>query len=100
MKGGIFMLDMIRNVNSFLNDLIWGVPAMVCIIGVGLYLSCCTGFIQLRKLGYALKNTLGKVFQKSDAAAGSITPFQAVCTALAATLNTSMAFLPSVRLAI
>ena len=61
---------------------------MVCIIGVGLYLSCRTGFIQLRKLGYALKNTLGKVFSKNAAAQGTITPFQAVCTALAATVGT------------
>ena len=61
---------------------------MVCIIGVGLYLSCRTGFIQLRKLGYALKSTLGKVFSKNAAAQGTITPFQAVCTALAATVGT------------
>jgi len=82
------MYELINSVNTALNNFIWGVPAMVCIIGVGLYLSCRTGFIQLRKLGYALKNTLGKVFSKNDAAQGTITPFQAVCTALAATVGT------------
>ena len=82
------MYELIDSINTVLNNFIWGAPAMVCIIGVGLYLSCRTGFIQLRKLGYALKNTLGKVFSKSDAAQGTITPFQAVCTALAATVRT------------
>ena len=82
------MYEIINSINTALNNFIWGVPAMVCIIGVGLYLSCRTGFIQLRKLGYALKNTLGKVFSKNDAAQGTITPFQAVCTALAATVGT------------
>ena len=77
------MYELIDSINTVLNNFIWGVPAMVCIIGVGLYLSCRTGFIQLRKLGYALKNTLGKVFSKNNAAQGTITPFQAVCTALA-----------------
>ncbi len=82
------MYELIDSINTALNNFIWGVPAMVCIIGVGLYLSCRTGFIQLRKLGYALKNTLGKVFSKNAAAQGTITPFQAVCTALAATVGT------------
>ena len=82
------MYELIDSINTALNNFIWGVPAMVCIIGVGLYLSCRTGFIQLRKLGYALKSTLGKVFSKNAAAQGTITPFQAVCTALAATVGT------------
>ena len=61
---------------------------MVCIIGVGLFLSLRTGFLQLRKFGYAIKCTVGRIFQKTEAAEGSITPFQAVCTALAATVGT------------
>jgi len=83
------MLDMIRNVNSVLDGIVWGIPAMVLILGVGLYLSIRTGFLQVRKFGYALKNTLGKLFKKQEkAAAGAITPFQAVCTALSATVGT------------
>ncbi len=82
------MLETITNVNTVLNNFIWGVPAMVCIIGVGLVLTCRTGFIQFRKFGYALKNTIGKIFSKEEAKEGSITPFQAVCTALAATIGT------------
>lgn len=82
------MLELIKAVNDAVNGLVWGVPAMVCIIGVGLYLSVRTGFIQFRKFPYAMKATLGKIFKKSEAGKGSITPFQAVCTALAATVGT------------
>ena len=82
------MLDLVKNVNDVLNNFIWGVPAMSCIIGVGLYLAIRTGFIQVRKFGYALKHTVGRMFRKQEAGNGSITPFQAVCTALAATVGT------------
>ena len=82
------MYETINHINTVLNDFIWGVPAMICIMGVGIYLTIGTKFIQARKFGYAMKNTLGKVFSKSEAKAGSITPFQAVCTALAATVGT------------
>ena len=82
------MLEIITSINTALNNFIWGVPAMVCIIGVGLYLSLRTGFLQVRKFGYSLKCTVGRIFKKREAAEGSITPFQAVCTALAATVGT------------
>ena len=82
------MLKTIEAVNSAVNNFIWGIPAMVCIIGVGLYLSFRTRFIQIRKFPYSIKNTLGRIFDKSEAADGSITPFQAVCTALAGTVGT------------
>ena len=82
------MLQTIENINSAVNSFVWGVPAMICIIGVGLVLSCRTKFIQLRKFGHALKMTIGRIFQKSEASDGAMTPFQAVCTALAATVGT------------
>lgn len=82
------MLQLIDSVNSVVSDFIWGVPAMICIVGVGLYLSLRTRFIQLRKFGYAMRVTLGKIFQKKEASDGTLTPFQAVCTALAATIGT------------
>lgn len=82
------MLQTIESINTAVNDFVWGVPAMICIIGVGLYLSIRTGFIQLREFPYIFKNTLGKIFDRTEAAEGSITPFQAVCTALAATVGT------------
>ena len=82
------MIEIIEKINDALNTFIWGVPAMVAIIGVGLYLSIRSGFVQIRRFGHALKNTIGKIFKKSDASEGAITPFQAVCTALAATVGT------------
>ena len=82
------MLEIITAVNDALNGFIWGVPAMTCILGVGLYLAIRTGFLPLRKFGYTMKNTFGKMFKKTDAADGALTPFQAVCTALSATIGT------------
>ena len=58
------MYETISAINDVLNQFIWGVPAMVCIIGVGLYLSVRTGFIQFRKFGYALRCTVGRLFRK------------------------------------
>ena len=82
------MLELITSINDALNGFIWGVPAMVCIIGVGLYLSVRTNFLQLRKFSHSMKCTLGRIMSREKASEGSITPFQAVCTALAATVGT------------
>ena len=82
------MLNAIETINTAVNNFIWGVPAMVCIIDVGLYLSIRTGFLQIRKFPYAIQTTIGRMFRKKDASDGAITPFQAVCTALAATVGT------------
>lgn len=82
------MLATIESINSVVNNFIWGVPAMICIIGVGLLLSVRTGFLQIRKFPYAMKVTLGRMLRKKDASDGALTPFQAVCTALAATVGT------------
>lgn len=82
------MLQTIEAINTAVNNFVWGVPAMICIIGVGLYLSLRTHFIQIRKFPYAIKTTIGRMFRKKEASDGAMTPFQAVCTALAATVGT------------
>ena len=82
------MLATIEAVNSAINNFIWGVPAMICIIGVGLILSIRTRFLQIRKFPYAMKVTIGRMLKKKEASDGAMTPFQAVCTALAATVGT------------
>lgn len=87
-RNEVFMLESIIKINQAVNGFIWGVPAMICIIGVGLLLSVRTRFIQVRKFGAALKNTIGKIFDKTQAKDGSMSPFQAVCTALAGTVGT------------
>ena len=82
------MLATIEAINNVVNNFIWGVPAMICIVGVGLLLSIRTGFLQIRKFPYAMKVTIGRMLKKREASDGALTPFQAVCTALAATVGT------------
>jgi len=82
------MIEIITLVNSKINDFVWGVPAMVLILGVGLWLSCRSRFIQVRKFKTAISSTVGRMFHKEHAHEGAVTPFQAVCTALAATVGT------------
>ena len=82
------MSEKIASINSVVNSFIWGVPAMICIIGVGILLTVRTRCIQVRKFGVAMKNTIGKIFDKTKAKDGAMSPFQAVCTALAGTVGT------------
>ena len=78
----------IHDVVKFLNDIAWGPWMLLLLVGTGVYLSIRVGFLQFRKFGYAMKNTVGKMFQKQTAGKGEVTPFQAVSTALAATVGT------------
>lgn len=82
------LLGCVDRINAAVSGVVWGVPAMVLIMGVGLLLTIRTRFIQFRKLPYAIKATLGKLFRKNEAGRGALTPFQAVCTALSATVGT------------
>lgn len=82
------MFETVAKINSAVNGFIWGIPAMICIIGVGLYLSIRTGLIQVTRFRLAMRSTLGKIFSKNESSEGSISPFQAVCTALAGTVGT------------
>ena len=82
------MIDFITRINSAVNNFVWGVPAMILIIGVGLYLTLRLRFVQIRKFGVSMRETIGRIFKKSESRHGSITPFQAVCTALSATVGT------------
>ena len=71
-----------------LNGIAWGPWMLLLLVGTGIYLSIRSGFIQFSKFGYVMKNTIGKVFSKQAAGDGEVTPFQAVTTALAATVGT------------
>ena len=74
---------------SFLDEQVaWGPVMLILLVGVGLYFTIRTRFVQFRKLGYALKNTVGKVFKKTKAEKGELTPWQSMTTALAATVGT------------
>ena len=78
----------IEEIVGWLNGIAWGPWMLLLLVGTGVYLSCRMGFLQFRKFGYAMRNTIGKIFQKSEAGSGEVTPFQAVATALAATVGT------------
>nr|WP_072536531.1 sodium:alanine symporter family protein [Anaerococcus mediterraneensis] len=79
---------MIKFLQAF-NEFLWGAPLIIAIIGTGIIISISTKAIQFRKFSFALKNTLGKVFDKSHKDAdGDISPFQALATALAGTVGT------------
>ena len=81
-------MQAILSFERWLNGVIWGVPAMVLIMGVGLYLSIRCGFPQFLKFGHIMKNTIGKAFVKTEKKEGSVSPFTAMCTALAASIGT------------
>ncbi|MBR2481352.1 MAG: sodium:alanine symporter family protein [Oscillospiraceae bacterium] len=81
-------MEMIAQINGTINGLVWGVPAMILIVGTGVYMTIGIGFKQFTRFGYVMKNTIGKAFTKHEVAEGAVTPFQALCTALAATVGT------------
>ena len=81
------MWNKIADMNTMIGQVVWGVPMLIFMLGVGLYLTCKTNFIQFRKFGFSIRNTIGKIFQKQEAGNGEITPVQAVMTALAATVG-------------
>ena len=66
----------------------WGPVMLVLLVGTGLYLSIRSGFLQFSRFGYAMRNTVGKIFTKQTAGKGEVTPFQAMTTALAGTVGT------------
>lgn len=82
------IMEFFMELNSKINSLVWGPPMLVLIVGTGIYLTTRTNFMSITKIGYVLKNTLFKMFDKSTVGEGEITPFQAVATALAATIGT------------
>lgn len=82
------MWDTIASVNGAINNVVWGVPMLVLLVGAGLFLSVRCDFVQFTRFGYAMRNTIGRIFKNQKAGTGEITPFQAVTTALAATVGT------------
>ena len=71
-------MDKIIEINSAVNGFVWGPIMLALLVGTGIYLSFRVGFIQFSKIGYWWKNTIGRIFRKSEAGEGEITPLQAV----------------------
>ena len=82
------VIETITKINSTINGFVWGLPMMCLILGVGVYLSVRCGFPQFRHFVHIMKNTLGKAFEKTETKEGSVSPFKAMCTALAASIGT------------
>ena len=85
-------MDVMMNVISFLNDnIIWGMPMVILMIGTGIFLTVLTKGSVFTGFHIMMRYTAGTLFRRTDKTAlaeGAITPFQAVCTALAATVGT------------
>lgn len=81
-------MERFSEIIDFLDGIAWGPWMLILLVGTGIILSFGVRFIQFRKFGYTMKNTIGKVFHKQQAGHGEVTPFQAVTTALAATVGT------------
>jgi len=80
------MLDSIISLHEALNNLVWGVPLIVILMGTGIFLTLWTGGVQFRRLGLAFREVLGKLFSKGRGT-GTVTPFQALATALSGTVG-------------
>ena len=85
-------LDKIAEINGSINGVVWGVFGLALLIGTGIIVTVCTKFFQVSHIGTWWKNTIGSLFSKEVLAhrkeKGTISPFQALCTALAATVGT------------
>ncbi len=86
------MLDKIAEINGSINGVVWGIFGLALLVGTGIIVTCCTKFFQITRLGTWWKNTIGNMFSKEvmkhRKEKGTISPFQALCTALAATVGT------------
>ena len=86
------MLDMITQVNGTLNGIVWGWPALILLAFVGVLTTCITKCFQISHFGHWMKHTIGAIFRDSEVTSHtedrSISQFQSLCTALAATVGT------------
>ncbi len=86
------LLEAITNVNNSINGFVWGYVGLALLIGTGIITTILTKVFQISHLGHWWKTTLGSMFQKKvighSKEKGTISPFQALCTALAATVGT------------
>ena len=80
-------MDKFMEINNAINSFVWGPVMLVLLVGTGIYLTIRTNFMSIKKLGYIMRNTLLKIFKKEQVGEGEITAFQAVATALAATVG-------------
>ena len=83
-----FLNSIISFISGPLNNFAWMYTFLPFAIAGGAFLTIRNGGVQFRHFGHAMKNTVGKIFQKQEAGEGAVTPRQAVTTALSATVGT------------
>ena len=84
-------LETLTNINSAINDFVWVQVGLVILIGTGVLMTILTGFFQVSHIGHWWKKTIGGMFKKDSLKKKdekSVSQFQALCTALAATIGT------------
>lgn len=81
------MQEWLTNTIGAISDIVWGIPTLILIVGTGLYLTVRLGFLQFRTLPYALKLAFSPASQDKKSE-GDISHYQALTTALAATIGT------------
>lgn len=79
-------MDVMEGVLEGINRFVWGVPALLLIVGVGLYYTVRTGFAQFSMFPAALRH-FAQMFRRKNRT-GENSPYRALCTALAATVGT------------
>lgn len=86
------MVETITNINSAINNVVWGWPALILLGFVGVLMTCLTKFFQLSHISHWTKNTIGAIFKDKHVTGHTkdrtISQFQSLCTALAATVGT------------
>ncbi|MCM1186527.1 MAG: alanine:cation symporter family protein [Lachnoclostridium sp.] len=86
------MIETITKINGAINDVVWGWPALILLGFTGVLMTVLTGFFQITHIGHWIKNTIGAIFGDRDVTKHtkdrSISQFQSLCTALAATVGT------------
>ncbi|MBM3882353.1 MAG: sodium:alanine symporter family protein [Verrucomicrobia bacterium] len=80
------MIEPFERWNAALNAYVWGWPTIALLMGTGLLLTLLTGGVQFHRLGFALREVLGKI-TRPGGGRGDVRPFQAVATALASTVG-------------
>ena len=87
-------MELITQVNNSVNSFVWGMFGLILLIGTGILMTVLTGFFQVSRIKHWFKHTLGSLFSKKVIGhtkdKGTISPFQALCTALAATVGTGI----------
>jgi len=81
------MIERLLEINSQINNVVWGPPMLILLVGVGVFITVRTGFLQFTKFGLMCRETLAKIFRRGSGGEGDVTPFQAMSVAMGGTVG-------------